>query len=94
MIDWINALNTIQKVFAVFAGVGSLLFVSRMVMMFIGFDGDSDGDGLDGDMDAGDGNIDADADADHSGDTDISFQLLSFQGLTAFFMMSAWSAWP
>lgn len=85
MIQWLNDLDTLQTIFALFAGIGSILFLIRMVMMFAGMGGDSevDGDvaGADGDTNLGDG------DSDVSHDADLSFKLLSFQGLTAFFMM-------
>jgi hypothetical protein len=85
MFEWFEALTALQKVFAVFATFGSTLFVIRMVMMFAGMDGESDGD-VDGDLD---GDMDGDAHGDHAdaNASDISFSLLSFQGLTAFFMM-------
>lgn len=67
--------------------VGGLLFVFRMVLMFVG-GGDTDFDAGDaGDMDLEvDTDIDADTDIDDAG-PDLSFRLLSFQGLTAFFTM-------
>jgi membrane protein implicated in regulation of membrane protease activity len=49
--------------------------------------GGADLDGGDGDFDHGDGDVHAEHGYDSS---DISFRLLSFQGLTAFFMMFGW----
>ena len=66
----------LEKFFAVCAVIGGILFLIRLILQFVG--GDSD---VDGDFDA---DIDTDVDAD---DSDISFKVLSFQGLTAFFMM-------
>ena len=82
---WAN-INGLERVFTVCALIGGALFVVRLVLQFVGgdsgdsdvdmdVDGDFDMDGMDGDGDVG------------GGDADISFRLLSFQGLTAFFMM-------
>ena len=54
--------------------IGGTLFILRLVMMFVG--GDFSDDGLDSALEVG----------DHAG-ADISFKLLSVQGLTSFFMM-------
>ncbi len=79
--DWFGALSILQKTFAICAGVGGLLFAVRLVLMFVG--GDAHDGGADVEVDAGDGSVDH-----HDGaDSDIAFKLLSFQGLTAFFMM-------
>ena len=76
MLAIMDNFNGLEKFFAVCAVVGGIFFVIRLVLQFVGGDGDFDGD-IDGD-------IDADLDG---GDSDISFKVLSFQGLTAFFMM-------
>ena len=93
MTDWYSSLTTLQQVFAIFAAIGSILFVIQLVWMFIGGDMDADAD-VDADLDL---DVDADvgaevdagaADMDHGGGgSDASFKLLSYQGLTAFFMM-------
>ncbi|MFZ5857152.1 MAG: hypothetical protein ACOYZ6_09985 [Chloroflexota bacterium] len=64
--------------------IGGTLFILRLIMLFIG--GGVSDDGLDSALDA---NIDAGHTdlADHHGDADVSFKLLSLQGLTSFFMM-------
>lgn len=65
--------------------IGGTLFLLRLIMMFIG-GGLSDGDvdiPHDIHMDA---DLHPDVSADHP-DADISFKLLSVQGLTSFFMM-------
>ena len=99
MMEWYETLTTLQKTFLLFASVGGVVFLIRMVMMFMGM-GDEIGDGMDGDLD-GDlgGNLDGDMDGDMDGDdgldedtgdgsdSDLSFRLLSLQGLMAFFMM-------
>ena len=93
MTDWYSSLTTLQQIFTIFAIIGSILFLIQLVLMFIGGDMDSDADvDVDGDVDmGGDAELDADAgsgDFDHGGGgSDASFKLLSFQGLTAFFMM-------
>jgi hypothetical protein len=60
--------------------IGGTLFILRLIMMFIG--GGFSDDGLDSALDTGDVEISS----DHA-DADISFKLLSVQGLTSFFMM-------
>lgn len=79
MLASLSDLSGLEKIFAVCAVVGGVLFIIRLVLQFMGGDFDVDvADGLDG--------ADADFDAD-IGDTDYSFKLISFQGLTAFFAM-------
>jgi len=77
MLALFDNLNGLEKFFVACALFGGVLFVIRLVMQFSGADADTDGDV---------GDIDVDADIE-GGDTDISFRILSFQGLTAFFMM-------
>ena len=60
--------------------IGGTLFILRLGMMLIG--GGLSDDGLDSAVDAGAANVAG----DHA-DADISFKLLSVQGLTSFFMM-------
>lgn len=60
--------------------IGGTLFILRLVMLFFG--GDLGGSEIDTSVDAGD----LDISGDHA-DADISFKLLSIQGLTSFFMM-------
>ncbi len=84
----------IETLFLVCAVIGGVLFVVRLALQFIG--GDSGGHHDVADFSHVDG-VDltgADAGADFAGDADIdvhdtylSFKILSFQGLTAFFMM-------
>jgi len=78
----------IEKLYLVCAVIGGILFVVRLVLQFVGGDGG-------GDYDAGGADIaDIDVDGDVGGHLDgdmhdayLSFKILSFQGLTAFFMM-------
>ena len=96
MLAFLSNMSGLEKIFAVCAVVGGVLFIIRLILQFMGGDFDVDGadglDGLDGidGLDGVDGldgaDIDADFDAD-IGDTDYSFKLISFQGLTAFFAM-------
>lgn len=68
-----NGLSTIELIFWVSAIVGGAIFILRLVMMLVGFGADHVGD-----LDTG---------PDMHTDTDVSFKLLSLQGVTAFFMM-------
>ncbi len=78
-------MTAVEKLFAGFAIVGGALFCARLILFFVGGFGDGDMD-VDGDMDFdADGDI---GDADGGlGDSDVSFRVLTFQGVTAFFMM-------
>ena len=94
MLAFLSDMSGLEKIFAVCAIVGGALFIIRLVLQFMGGDFDVDGadglDGLDGidGLDGVDGLDGADADFDAEiGDTDYSFKLISFQGLTAFFAM-------
>jgi membrane protein implicated in regulation of membrane protease activity len=91
-----ESLKAIEKVFFICAVLGGVLFVIRLVLMFIGGGhGDTDGDiGGHGDV-GGHGDIGGHGDAgghgegmdtDHA-DSDTSFKAISLQGITAFFMM-------
>ncbi len=93
MWEWFTELSAVEKVFLFCVGIGGVLFLLRVGLMFVGV-GETDTD-IDMDMD-----IDADADLDvgahvdaevHDagdvGSSDFSFKILSFQGLTAFFTM-------
>jgi len=101
MLAFLDGLSGLELLFACCAVFGTVLFVIRLVLMFVG--GIDDAHSADaGDMDAGAGDFDAGAgdfdaaDMDHTGDlhdSDISFRLLSLQGLTAFFMMFGLVGW-
>ncbi len=81
MIEWYEALTTLQKVFFIFASIGSFLFLIQLVLMLVtGGDADSD-------MDA---DIDTDIDTDAHANTDVDFKIVSVQGTMAFFMMLGW----
>lgn len=67
----ISELSVIEIVFWISAILGGTVFILRTVMLFTGFSTD-----MGADLDSGDGF-----------GTDASFNLLSVQGLTAFFMM-------
>ncbi|MCP4678713.1 MAG: hypothetical protein GY854_25030 [Deltaproteobacteria bacterium] len=93
MMEWYEALTTLQKVFFIFASIGSFLFLIQLVMMLVG-GGDTDTE-LDADVDMDvDTDIDTDADADGHADahanTEADFKIVSVQGTMAFFMMLGW----
>jgi len=79
MNEFFESLTILEKVFFVCAAVGGILFMIRLLLQFIGHDSDMfhDVDGFHTD------GLDADGDID----SDASFKLLTFQGLTSFFMM-------
>lgn len=75
MAEFFNSLDGLGKTYLFCALFGTLLFVIRTGMSFLG--GDTDVDGDFGDMEADFGEA----------DSDTSFQLLSLQAFTGFFMM-------
>lgn len=95
MDEFLKSLTVLEWIFLISAIVGSCLFLVRMVLMVMGADhGDIDA----GDIDIGDvhGDVHVEVDGDvpggdlHDavhGDADADVKLLSFQGITAFFMM-------
>jgi membrane protein implicated in regulation of membrane protease activity len=92
MTEWFDSLTHLQLIFFIFAIIGTVLFLIQLVLILVG-GGDTDGDV---DVDTGDGlgggDVGGDVHGDVHGDhhhpsSDASFKLLSFQGLTAFFMM-------
>lgn len=72
MSEFFMTLSPLDRVFMICAAVGGLTFTVRMIMMFAG-GGDSD---MGGDMEM-----------DVGGDSDTSFQILTVEGLTVFFLM-------
>lgn len=72
MTAFVESLTSMEKFYAACALFGGILFLVRMVLMFVGHDADGDVSDQPGDV---------------SGDADASFKALSLQGLTAFFMM-------
>ena len=74
---------TLEYFYIVCAVIGGALFLVRLILMFIGAGhGDADAGGIDGDV-----HDVTDVHHDTIQDSDISFKLLSLQGITAFFMM-------
>jgi membrane protein implicated in regulation of membrane protease activity len=69
--------------FLLCALIGGTLFVIRLILQFVGGDTDMD---VDGDIDI-DVDMDGDVDADAGGDSDVSFKMLSLQGITSFALM-------
>lgn len=91
MLAFWDGLSGLELLFASCAVFGTVLLAIRLLLLFIG--GFDDGHTADtGDMDGG---MDA-GDMDHTGDmhdSDLSFKLLSLQGITAFFMMFGLVGW-
>lgn len=80
-----NGLSWIEIIYWASTIIGGTLFVLRAGMMLLGGSW-SDGAG-DASMDVdASGHLDSDLSGDHA-DADVSFKLLSVQGLTSFFMM-------
>jgi membrane protein implicated in regulation of membrane protease activity len=69
-------MNGLDVVFVACAGLGGALFLAQFILQFMGHDTDADVGPHDPTLLTHDG-----------GTADSSFKLLSFQGLTAFFMM-------
>ena len=100
---FIENLKGLELLFACCALFGTVLFLIRVAMMFMGHGTDGDAGGQDGDfhLDGADSADAADApdgtyhemDAGDGSDSDLSFKLLSLQGLTAFFMMFGLVGW-
>jgi len=100
MIEFFFGLSTLEQVLAGMAVIASLLFLIQLIMMMIGghdadvhADVDIDAGGLHADLDMDVvGHVDGpgtDVDAVHA-DADVAFQVVSFQGTVAFFMMLGW----
>jgi hypothetical protein len=75
-----SGLTWIEIIYWASTIIGGTLFILRVIMMFVG--GGLSESGLDSSLDPGDLEIAG----DHA-DADISFKLMSVQGLTSFFMM-------
>lgn len=91
MLSLINEMTGLELLFVICAAFGTILFIVRLVLMFLGGGGeegaaDADAGGLDG--------ADGHEFGDHDfADSDLSFKALSLQGLTAFFMMFGLVGW-
>jgi len=83
MLSFLDDYAGMELFFLICAVIGGSLFLFRLALMFMGGDTDVD---IDGDIDI-DVDMDGDLDADAGGDTDVSFKLLSLQGLTGFLLM-------
>ena len=70
--DYYNSLSTLARLYFLSALVGGSFFTISMLLQILGGDGDSDVE-FDGDVDAG--------------GADLSFKILSIQGITAFSLM-------
>lgn len=83
MFDFIHDI-TLEHVFMASAAIGGSLFVVRILLMLMGAGYD------DADASAAGGDLDDPAGLQ---DSDISFKILSLQGITAFFMMFGLVGW-
>ena len=96
-----EAMTVVDKIFMGCAVFGGALFIVRVALFFIGHAGTDADTGFDADVDVhADFGADVDADVDFDtdvgghgglhhggGDSDISFKLLTMQGIMAFLMM-------
>ncbi len=102
MVPCLAQFGGMEKLFVGCAIVGGVLFVVRLILQFVGADhgiGHDVGGGVDFHADLGggaghdlsgpahDGSGPVPDPGIHSGESYLSFKILSFQGLTAFFMM-------
>ena len=99
MLAFMEGITGLELVFVVCAAFGGALFIVRLILMFIGASDSDAPDGMDVDGVDVDG-IDIDSahgfdvhDGDVVHDSDVSFKLLSLQGITAFFMMFGLVGW-
>lgn len=77
MIAWFNALSGLEQAFAIAALVGSAVFLIQLVMMLLGGDHGADAHAA---------GMEASHDVAHA-DSDVAFQVLSVQSVTAFVMV-------
>lgn len=76
--SFLSDLSVIELIYWLSAGIGGVLFIFRTALLLIAGDiDDLDLDGVDGDLETDLGDA----------DSDVSFKLLSLQGLTALLMM-------
>jgi membrane protein implicated in regulation of membrane protease activity len=84
-----EGLSTLETLYIGCAILGGVLFAVRVILMFVSGDSDAGGDAGGDPGDAG-GAVhtgDIDVNVDHHGGPDVSFRILSLQGLTAFLLM-------
>jgi len=77
MIAWFNSLGGLEQAFAAAALIGSIVFVIQLVMMLIGTDHGADAHAP---------GMEVSHDVAHA-DSDVAFQILSVQSVTAFVMV-------
>ena len=90
MVSLIDELSGLELLFVLCAAFGTILFVVRLVLMFIGGGHEGGGDVDAGGLDGADGHDFSHHDFSES---DLSFKVLSLQGITAFFMMFGLVGW-
>ena len=90
--EWFQALSGFGQAMFVVAVIGSVFFVFKLVLMFMGIGGDlvPDADGADADGLDSDGDADAD-DGDHTAAAE-ALHLFSVHGLALALAMGGWSA--
>ena len=99
MLAFMESITGLELVFVICATFGGALFVVRLILMFMGAADSEAPDGMDVDgmdvdgMDVHDMDVHDIDSADGVHDADISFKLLSLQGITAFFMMFGLVGW-
>jgi len=87
----IGGMSGLELLFVTCAAFGTILFVVRLVLMFMGGGHESGTDGDAGGLEGADGH---DLGSTHDvADSDLSFKALSLQGITAFFMMFGLVGW-
>lgn len=76
MTSWFEGMSALEAFFAFCALGGGALFIVRLLLQFVG-----------GVADGADDALDITDNDPHLGDSDVSFKILSLQGLTSFFLM-------
>lgn len=89
MLSLIDEMTGLERLFVTCAAFGTILFIVRLVLMFLGGGGEEGAADTDGVADAETHDF---GDSEFS-DSDLSFRALSLQGITAFFMMFGLVGW-
>lgn len=90
MKGFLDSLCGLELLFACCAVFGTVLFILRTILMFLGHAGGTDTDGQVG-AEGADGGVTGTDGAVH--DSDVSFKTLSLQGFAVFFMMFGITGW-
>lgn len=88
--DWFKDLHGLEQAFVLCALIGGVLFLIRLILQFVGGDSDMVADDVPDDLPA-DFDVEMPEDLPDGegllGDSDVSFKLVSFQGIMAFFLI-------